>query len=240
MNAYGVIAKVYDLFLDDYNYKGYAEYVKSTIKKYSLSGIVVDAGCGTGTMLKLLDDISNQRIGIDISSEMLSIAQRKNLNALLLQQDITKLKLIDGVSLVYSSLDVINHLKSLKDIERFFNQVSKYLMKDGFLIFDLNLPYKHEHILADNCFTYEKYKYMLIWNSFLHKDRVNISLDLFTKQEDGLYLRESEEFSEYTYKLEEIVKLLEDDFTLVDVIDGDSFTSLRDSSNRALITARRK
>ena len=240
MIAYDVVAKVYDLFLDEFDYLNYSKYIKKTIKDNNLCGVVVDAGCGTGTMLKHLNDLTNDLVGVDISSEMLSISQRKNLKALLVQQDITKLSLLGNISLVYSSLDVLNHLSSLTEVKKYFSGVSSILDANGIFIFDFNLPYKHENILANNCFTYEKYKYLLIWNSFLYKDKVKICLDLFTKQSNGLYLRESEEFFEYTYSLEEILKLLENDFELIEVIDGDSFKSLSDSSQRALVSVRKK
>lgn len=240
MEPYSVIAKVYDLFLDDFNYLRLSEYIKKTLKVYNLKGTVVDAGCGTGTMLRLLQDISNDSIGIDISAQMLSFARRKNLKSFLVMQDITKLELASSVSLIYSSLDVINHLSTIREVDKFFRRVSLFLEGGGVFIFDFNLPYKHNSILANNCFTYEKHKYLLIWNSYLHKDRVNICLDLFTQADNGLYMRESEQFSEYTYYLNDILKLLDEEFEILEVIDGDKYTPLSERSERALVSVKKK
>ena len=240
MSAYGAIAKVYDLFLDDFNYRHYTEYIRNIVKEHNYTGSIVDAGCGTGTMLKLLSGVKNELIGIDLSTDMLSIAARKNKNVLLLNQDITKMELTSSVSVVYSTLDVINHLPSLDEIKKFFRCVSLTLEEEGTFVFDFNLPYKHEYILANNSFTYEKYKYYLIWNSYLNKDRIKICLDLFTKEKDGRYLRESEEFFEYTYSLDKILSCLKDDFDVVYITDGDNFNELTEISERALITVRRK
>ncbi|MCL1830399.1 MAG: class I SAM-dependent methyltransferase [Oscillospiraceae bacterium] len=237
MSAYSISAKVYDLFLDEFDYDRYASYIKKIIETHGLLGSVVDAGCGTGRILKLLHECKNELIGVDISAEMLSIAQRKNTGALLVQQDISKLKLAHPASLIYSSLDVINHLESIDEVGQFFQSAADSLEKDGMLVFDFNLPHKHKVVLADNCFTYEKYKYYLIWNSYYHEDMVSFSLDLFTQQPDGTYIRESEEFSEYTYSLENISNLLKSNFKLLDLFDGDSFLPLIETSNRALVTA---
>ena len=240
MSAYSVIAKVYDLFQDEFDYKRYAQLIKKYIEEYNLSGGIVDAGCGTGVMLSLLNDLPNDLIGIDISNDMLVVASEKNTKALLLKQDIKKMDLVGKVSLVYSSLDVINHLKSLKEIGRFFRGVYTSLEKDGLFIFDFNLPYKHEQILHNNVYILEKPNNLLVWQNFYTDKKIRIVLTLFSKESDRLYRREDEEFFEYTYLAEEITSLLENNFNIIEVIDGESFSKLSCTSQRALIIAKRK
>ena len=51
MSAYEKFAQVYDLFMDNIDYEGWAEYVTDRLREYEITdGLVLELGCGTGTM----------------------------------------------------------------------------------------------------------------------------------------------------------------------------------------------
>ena len=51
MEAYTSFAQVYDLFQDNIPYGEWADYLKSLLNEYGVKdGLVLDLGCGTGTM----------------------------------------------------------------------------------------------------------------------------------------------------------------------------------------------
>ena len=51
MEAYSKFAQVYDLFMDNIDYEGWADYVTARLKEYGITdGLVLELGCGTGTM----------------------------------------------------------------------------------------------------------------------------------------------------------------------------------------------
>ena len=75
MEAYSSFAQVYDLFMDNVPYEEWSRYLISLLKEYQVTdGTVVELGCGTGKMTRLLADAGYDMVGVDNSAEMLEIA----------------------------------------------------------------------------------------------------------------------------------------------------------------------
>ena len=87
MEAYTDFASVYDTFMDNTPYAEWAGYIVSLLERYGVPeygealeeerNVIVDLGCGTGTLTELLADAGYDMIGIDSSQEMLNIALEK-------------------------------------------------------------------------------------------------------------------------------------------------------------------
>ena len=78
MEAYSGFAKVYDLFMDNIPYEEWTDYVKELFAEEGVKdGILLDLGCGTGSVTELLAKSGFDMIGIDNSEEMLEIAMEK-------------------------------------------------------------------------------------------------------------------------------------------------------------------
>lgn len=76
MEAYHSFAKVYDLFMDNVPYEEWFEYISSLLREYGIEdGLVLDLGCGTGKMTRLLAQAGYDMIGVDNSEDMLEIAR---------------------------------------------------------------------------------------------------------------------------------------------------------------------
>ena len=66
MDAYTSFAEVYDMFMDNIPYEDWCGYLTSLLKEYGINdGLVLDLGCGTGTLTELL-----AKEGYDISAWM--------------------------------------------------------------------------------------------------------------------------------------------------------------------------
>ena len=79
MEAYTGFAEVYDLFMDNIPYEEWGTYVKGLLKEYGVDeGLVLELGCGTGTMTEILASAGYDMIGIDQSEEMLEEALEKS------------------------------------------------------------------------------------------------------------------------------------------------------------------
>ena len=111
MEAYTSFAQVYDLFQDNIPYEEWADYLKSLLNEYGVKdGLVLDLGCGTGSITELLAKAGYDMIGVDNSEDMLEIAMdkrgRSGLDILYLLQDMREFELY-GTCLLYTSTIVI-------------------------------------------------------------------------------------------------------------------------------------
>ena len=76
--SYEGFAYVYDTFMDNVPYEEWAEYVTGILQEYGITdGLVLDLGCGTGSMTELLAEKGYDMIGVDLSADMLEIAMDK-------------------------------------------------------------------------------------------------------------------------------------------------------------------
>ena len=74
MEAYTGFAAVYDIFMDNVPYEEWGEYNHSLLKDRGIEdGILLDLGCGTGTMTEKLADYGYDMIGVDNSEDMLEL-----------------------------------------------------------------------------------------------------------------------------------------------------------------------
>ena len=155
MEAYTGFAQVYDEFMDNIPYKEWNKYLLELLKENGLSeGILLDLGCGTGSITELLAKAGFDMIGIDNSEDMLEIAREKamdeELDILYLLQDMREFELFGTVAGVVSICDSMNYITSEEDLLKVFKLVNNYLDPKGLFIFDMNTPYKYhlnKHVL---------------------------------------------------------------------------------------------
>lgn len=216
MTGYSVFARYYDSLTANIDYKKRADYFNSIIEKFRQTegNILLDLACGTGSIAEEMAKIGYDVIGVDYSDEMLGIALDKKfesgLNIQYLCQDMRKLDLYGSMDITVCALDSINHLGSLRDVKKVFQNVALFSEPNGLFIFDINTLYKHRNILADNTFTYETDKVFCVWENTLvpETDEVKMNLEFFELEENGMYSRSSDSFSEKAYSEESIEMLL--------------------------------
>ena len=115
MESYGRFAGVYDVFMDNVNYREWADYIIETLAQDGIGdGLVLELGCGTGTVTEMLADAGYDMIGIDNSEEMLAEAMEKRAESghdiLYLLQDMQDFELYGTVRAVISVCDSMNYL----------------------------------------------------------------------------------------------------------------------------------
>ena len=99
-------------------------------------GLVLDLGCGTGTMTRLLRQKGYDMIGVDASAEMLEIARNHPDEGILyLQQDMREFELYGTVAAVVCVCDSLNYLLEEEDLAEVFSLVHNYLDQNGVFIF---------------------------------------------------------------------------------------------------------
>ena len=247
MTGYSTFARYYDSLTANIDYKKRAGYFHEIIKRYKNTEgtILLDLACGTGSISEEMAKIGYDVIGVDYSDEMLGIALDKKfdsgLNIQYLCQDMRKLDLYGSMDITICALDSINHLNSLADVKKVFKNVALFSEPQGLFIFDINTLYKHRNILANNTFTYETDNVFCVWENTLVEDtdEVKMNLEFFELEENGLYLRTSDSFSEKAYSEESIEELLREcGFELLAKFGDDSFSPPACNSQRIVYAAR--
>ena len=159
MASYESFARVYDLFMDNIPYEEWCGYLHTLLEKYDVTdGLVLELGCGTGTMTELLADSGYDMIGVDNSADMLEIALEKKEQSgkdiLYLQQDMREFELYGTVRAIVSVCDSMNYITDEADLLEVFRLVNNYLDPGGVFIFDLNTLFKYEQlgesVIAEN------------------------------------------------------------------------------------------
>lgn len=216
MASYESFARVYDLFMDNIPYEEWCEYLHGLLKKYGVEdGLVLELGCGTGSMTELLASRGYDMIGVDNSPEMLDIALEKRDESgqeiLYLLQDMRGFELYGTVKAVVSVCDSINYITEEEDLLEVFKLVNNYLDPGGILIFDMNTIYKYRELLSDNVIAENREESSFIWDNWYdEEERINeYELTLFIQNEDGLYKKYEEMHYQKAYEIEQVCHLIE-------------------------------
>ncbi|MGP8313213.1 class I SAM-dependent DNA methyltransferase [Enterocloster aldenensis] len=247
MEAYTGFAEVYDVFQDNVPYEEWCAYVTGLLKEYQvMDGLVLDLGCGTGSLTELMARSGYDMIGIDNSGEMLQIAMNKRnasgLDILYLLQDMRGFELYGTVKAVISICDSINYIMEYQELVEVFRLVNNYLDPKGVFIFDLNTEYKYRELLADNTFAEDREESSFIWNNFYdEEDKVNeYDLTLFVK-EGELYRKFEETHYQRAYGLDQVRQAIsEAGMEFVAAYDACTRNPVQQDSERIYVIAREK
>lgn len=245
MQAYTGFAQVYDLFMDNVPYEAWGAYLTGVLSEYGIrEGIVLDLGCGTGKMTRLLQEAGYDMIGVDDSQEMLQAALEQGAEGILyLCQDMRKLELYGTVAAVVCVCDSINYILEEEELREVFALVNNYLDPGGIFLFDLNTLYKYETLLGENVICENRKEASFIWENYYDaKEQINeYDLTLFIREEEGLYRKYQETHYQRGYELLVAIRLLEE-AGLEFVAAYDAFTkdAPKADSERVCIIAREK
>ena len=212
MDSYNSFAEYYDALMEDARYEERCRFILDAAERFGHPmGRTLDLACGTGTLTLLLRQHGVDVFGCDGSVEMLSEAMQKSLEA-------------QG-----------------SDVQRTFDAVSRAMNPGGLFLFDVNTVYKHRSVLADNVFVTENERVFCVWQNFPREnDTTDIALDFFA-EEDGVYYRSSEDFSERAYPEEQLRDMLaRAGFDVLAVCGDLRFEPPAEDEQRAIYIARKE
>lgn len=248
MDAYTGFAAVYDMFMDNIPYEQWSEYLTALLEEYGVTdGLVLDLGCGTGTLCRLLAAQGYDMIGVDISDEMLEIAMEKQAEnpdgILYLHQDMREFELYGTVRAVVSICDSMNYLMEYEDLVQVLKLVNNYLDPKGVFVFDLNTVYKYQEELGEQTIAENRDEGSFIWENFYDEEEMlnEYDLTLFIREEDGRYRKYEETHYQRAYSLETVRQAI-DEAGMEFMAAYDAFTKEppREDSERVYVVAREK
>ena len=201
LQAYGEFARVYDMFQDNVDYDAWGAWLKQQLKEYGiLDGLVLDLGCGTGTMTELLAEAGYDMIGVESGHDILYLLQ-----------DMQEFELYGTVRAVVSVCDSLNYITEEEELQHVFALVNNYLDPRGIFLFDMNTVYKYQTMIGDATIAENREEGSFIWeNSYDEESGINTyELALFLPREDGLYEKTEEVHYQRAYPLEKIKELIQ-------------------------------
>lgn len=268
MDAYQDFAYVYDEFMDATPYEEWSDRIHGLIQKYGVSrpiteaeawkkqadtedllnserNLVLDLGCGTGTLTELLYQKGYDMIGVDNAPEMLNVAMDKRAETgseiLYLLQDMRELELYSTVGTVVSVCDSVNYILEEEELLETFSLVNNYLYPQGIFIFDFNTDYKYREIIGDATIAENREECSFIWDNFYDAESgINeYDLTIFVREEEDIFRRFTETHYQKGYTPEQMVRLIEKaGMSLVEMKDADTGEDVTKVSQRVYIVAR--
>lgn len=197
MRSYRQFAAIYDRLMEDMPYSDWMSFARRCWDKYGIPKTVVDLGCGTGNLSIPLARSGFNVFGIDLSSEMLSVARSKWDEPYTrglrdeagtirwLQQDMRDWDLPDQVDTVISFCDSLNYLTEQQDIIDTFRQTFAGLKQGGLFLFDVHAPKQLVRYAEEQPFVYDEKDVAYLWTSEYDPVRMEIehSLTFFIQEE---------------------------------------------------------
>ena len=130
--------KVYNEFGWNYFPEAFAGQLLLWMEEQGLSlKSCLDLACGTGVLCRHLSDAGLSTRGMDFSEGMIAIARQTNPHIPFDVADMITYCPQERFDLVTCTGDALNHILDLDNVGRIFRNVSTYLAKGGWFIFDL-------------------------------------------------------------------------------------------------------
>ena len=245
MDAYHELAQSYDRLTNDVDYDATVDFYFEILSREGLvPRTAVDLACGTGSVALRLAQKGLQVTAVDMSWEMLMVAQQKAAEAGVYPQfacqKLQELKLPRGVDLAVCALDSMDYILDPKDCERAIERTYRALNPGGIFIFDVNTPEKLR-AMDGQVFLDEDDDVYCVWRGEFD-EQTNIctyGMDLFQRAGKTWY-RSGEVHEEYAYSREQLTEYLKEaGFTHIEVFADRQICEPREGEQRIYFKARK-
>ena len=245
MDAYHELAKSYDRLTNDVDYQATVDFYMEILHREGLKPrTCVDLACGTGSVTAILAGMGLDTIGVDMSEEMLTVAQQKTMELermpRFICQKLQELRLPRGVDLAVCALDSLDYITDPKDCAEAIRRTYQVLNPGGIFIFDVNTPEKLR-AMDGQVFLDEDDDVYCVWRGEFDEETniCSYGMDLFQRS-GKVWHRSFEEHREYAYSEEQLRGFLKDaGFTHIEVYADRLFETPREGEQRIYFKARK-
>ncbi|MBE2904572.1 class I SAM-dependent methyltransferase [Anoxybacillus sp. FSL W8-0104] len=215
--TYERFASWYDQLMSDAPYDAWCALVERTVTSYHNGKRLLDLGCGTGELAIRLAEKGFDATGVDLSEQMLTIAQMKaeerGVHVLFYQQDMRHFGPFEPFDTIVIFCDSLNYLLEDEDVITTFSRVYDQLRPGGLFLFDVHSLFKMEHIfLQKETFASNDEQVSYIWNCYPGSRPYSVEHELtfFVQLEEGVYERVDEIHVQRTYDVAQYETWLKD------------------------------
>ncbi|TSB46788.1 class I SAM-dependent DNA methyltransferase [Alkalicoccobacillus porphyridii] len=228
---YSGFAALYDHLMSEAPYDSWVDYIKRSCERTDLTGLrLLDVGCGTGELLMSLLQEEMNVTGVDLSPEMLAMAQdkasKKGWNPWLVEADMTDLEVLGEYDLVTVFCDSLNYLPDSVSVQRAFHSFANQLVTGGLLLFDVHSQQKINKGFVGQTFADADDDVSYIWTSYAGEeaDSVEHELSFFAKMADDRYERFDEIHFQRTFPVTDYLDWLSQAGFKVEAVTADFST----------------
>ncbi|MGP7819020.1 class I SAM-dependent DNA methyltransferase [Niallia sp. 01092] len=223
--TYGKFAYLYDKLMSDVPYDKWLELILQAKQDFGLTGNhLLDLACGTGELSIRLAEAGFQVTGVDLSEDMLSVAQGKTVDSgqtiFYLEQDMSSLEGLPLFDIIGIFCDSLNYLESEEAVLATFASVYQHLDENGLFIFDVHSLYKMNSLFINQTYALNDEDLSLIWQCYdgEYPNSVEHELTFFALGHDGKYNRYDELHFQRTFSVDQYKTwLAKSGFTVIKV-----------------------
>lgn len=215
MATYETFAAVYDEIMDDSLYDQWTAFSLRHLPKQTRT--LLELACGTGIQAVRFAQKGYEVTGLDLSYEMLELAQKKaeaaGVMMELAQADMMALEGVGDFDAVTCYSDSLCYMADEEAVLRVFEGVHSVLHAQGVFLFDVHSIYQMEEVFAGYSY-HENYEdFAFVWDTYEgeHAHSIVHELTFFVKDEENKeerFIRRDEAHEERTYPIETYVNLL--------------------------------
>ena len=209
---YKHLAKYYDLLMPDIWYHKWYNFAEKVLQRKKIRPrLIVDAGCGTGRLTKLLASLGPV-MGFDQSAEMLRIARKKYPQLKVFKKTFLDFYLPGKkrADLIVCAFDSLNYTNTAAELRQIFINFYNNLQAGGCLLFDMN----GENAFAGNIKTIKNIKTFklddatITWNNFFYARRWKVVFEIKEPAGKGAAIIHTEQHVEFYYSPKKIISML--------------------------------
>lgn len=205
MATYETFASVYDAIMDDSLYDRWTDFSLRHFPKGKTK--LLELACGTGTQSVRFAQAGYEVTGLDLSAEMLELAQKRAKTAKkqidFVQGNMLDLSGIGQFDLVTCYSDSICYMADEVEVGDVFAQVASCLADDGVFIFDVHSTYQTDEVFPGYTYHENREDFAFVWDTYADEPPHSVvhELTFFVKDEDGRFTRFDEIHEERTYEI---------------------------------------
>ena len=203
MATYETFAAVYDSIMDDSLYEKWTNFSLRHFPEGKKK--LLEHACGTGIQSIYFKKAGFDVTGLDLSQEMIKIADKRaqdvGLDISFIQGNMLDLSKIETYDLITCYSDSLCYMEDEIAVGDVFEQAYQHLNDGGVFIFDVHSIYQIDKIFPNYSYHENADDFAFVWDSYLGDAPHSIvhELTFFIKEENGFFSRHDEIHEERTY-----------------------------------------